>query len=255
MARSRSPRTGDRFSPDSPATTSRSPARTVRSSTASNKQGRHLETRDTLAGATLYSFEYEPSGALKSISDGDGNVTRVERNGHGAVTGIVAPFGKRTDADHTLRGARTLLTLDPNGYPATVTNPENETWYVRSRKRVRGRRTAGKAIHQICTTFLSSPALLWTHLIPEKDLVIKGPRFESGRRLGLICRRFVGRPRRRALQRLSGGPYMGRTGLENGRSGGPDNGLRVALVAVLQLRDHVRVGGKRHGGRVAEFGH
>jgi len=78
--------------------------------------GRHLETLDTLTGAVLYSFGYNPGGLLVSITDVDGEVTRIEREPAGDPGAMFAPNGQRTD-----------LTLDPNGYLATVSNPAGDT--------------------------------------------------------------------------------------------------------------------------------
>jgi len=78
--------------------------------------GRHVRTVDTLTGATRYSFGYDSQGRLSSITDGDGNVTQMERDGGGHPTAILAPFGQRT-----------ALTLGANGYLATITNPAGET--------------------------------------------------------------------------------------------------------------------------------
>jgi YD repeat-containing protein len=77
--------------------------------------GRHLRTRDATTGATLYAFDYTVDGLLSSVTDADGRVTEIERDGAGEPTAIVAPFGQRTS-----------LALDANGYLATVTNPANE---------------------------------------------------------------------------------------------------------------------------------
>jgi RHS repeat-associated protein len=74
--------------------------------------GRHLRTRHALTGGVLYQFGYDTDGRLISITDGDGLITRVERNGDGRPTAIVAPFGQRT-----------TLTVDQNGHLATVTDP------------------------------------------------------------------------------------------------------------------------------------
>ena len=49
-------------------------------------------------------------------SDGDGNVTTIERDGEGNPTAIVAPGGQRTS-----------LTLNADGYFASVANPAGET--------------------------------------------------------------------------------------------------------------------------------
>jgi RHS repeat-associated protein len=74
--------------------------------------GKHLETVDALTGGTLFSFGYDSAGRLTSISDGDNNVTHIERDANGIPTAIVAPFGQRT-----------TLTVDPHGYLASITDP------------------------------------------------------------------------------------------------------------------------------------
>lgn len=78
--------------------------------------GRHLRTRNALTGAVLYQFTYDPNHLLAAITDGDGNVTTIERDAGGNPTGIVGPYGRRTG-----------LTLDANGYLAAITNPAGET--------------------------------------------------------------------------------------------------------------------------------
>ncbi len=78
--------------------------------------GRHLRTLNALTGAPLYEFGYDGQGRLVTVTDGDGNVTTVERNARGEPTAIVAPFGQRT-----------ALTLDANGYFAGIANPAGET--------------------------------------------------------------------------------------------------------------------------------
>ncbi|MBL8510424.1 MAG: hypothetical protein JNM52_02155, partial [Betaproteobacteria bacterium] len=79
-------------------------------------RGRHLSTRSTLTGAELRRFGYGPTGTLTSITDGDGNVTRIERNGVGEATAIVSPDGQRT-----------ILSQDGLGYLSSVTNPAGES--------------------------------------------------------------------------------------------------------------------------------
>ncbi|MGH8715837.1 MAG: RHS repeat-associated core domain-containing protein [Burkholderiales bacterium] len=78
--------------------------------------GRHLHTLHPLTGATRYQFSYDGAGHLAAITDGDGNVTTVERDAAGVPIAIVGPFGQRT-----------TLTLDANGYLASITNPAGET--------------------------------------------------------------------------------------------------------------------------------
>ncbi|MFN2298493.1 MAG: hypothetical protein ACK2UB_06580, partial [Anaerolineales bacterium] len=58
--------------------------------------GRHLRTLDALTGTVRHQFSYNSAGLLTSITDGDGNVTRIERNGSGSPSAIVAPGGQRT---------------------------------------------------------------------------------------------------------------------------------------------------------------
>jgi len=52
---------------------------------------------------------------LSSVTDGDGNVTAIERNGTGQATGILSPFNQRT-----------TLTLDGNGNLTRVTDPAGQ---------------------------------------------------------------------------------------------------------------------------------
>src|SRR5262249_27847928 len=77
--------------------------------------GQHLRTLNALTGAVRYQFTYGHSGLLTAITDGDGNVTTIERDSNDQPTGIVASGGQRT-----------ALALDANGYLAHLTNPANE---------------------------------------------------------------------------------------------------------------------------------
>lgn len=77
--------------------------------------GRHLRTMNAYTGATRYHFDYDADGYLAAVTDGDGNVTRIERAGSGQPTSIVAPDGQTTPLD-----------VDVNGYLASLTNPANE---------------------------------------------------------------------------------------------------------------------------------
>jgi YD repeat-containing protein len=80
-----------------------------------NDSGRHLRTLHPLTGAVLYRFDYDSGGRLIAITDGDGNITVVERAG-ASPTGILGPYGQRTG-----------LTLDANNYLAIIANPAGES--------------------------------------------------------------------------------------------------------------------------------
>ena len=73
---------------------------------------RHLRRLHALTGATRATFTYDGAGRLAALTDGDGNVTTIERDAQGKPTAIVAPHGQRT-----------VLILDGNGYLASVTDP------------------------------------------------------------------------------------------------------------------------------------
>jgi RHS repeat-associated protein len=77
--------------------------------------GRQLRTLDALTGAPRFQFAYDGADRLASISDGDGNVTAIERDGGGNLSAIVAPFGQRT-----------TFAVDGDGYLSRVTNPAGE---------------------------------------------------------------------------------------------------------------------------------
>jgi|GEM_PF-3469134 len=78
--------------------------------------GRHLRTISTLTKTLIYHFQYDESGYLIAIEDGDGNITRIHRNVDGILIAIIAPYGQRTS-----------LKLNADGYLESVTNPANET--------------------------------------------------------------------------------------------------------------------------------
>ena len=76
--------------------------------------GRHLRTVDGLTGDVLRSFGYDDAGRLVSMTDLDGLVTRIERDGD-RPSAIVAPGGQRT-----------LLSVDADGWLSRVSNPASE---------------------------------------------------------------------------------------------------------------------------------
>jgi RHS repeat-associated protein len=75
-----------------------------------NAVGRHQQTLEALTGAVRYTFDYDDAGRLERVTDASGNETTVERSG-GQPTAIVAP-----------RGQRTSLSLDANGFLASIGN-------------------------------------------------------------------------------------------------------------------------------------
>ncbi len=79
------------------------------------QSGRHQQTFDGLTGAPRYQFSYDAGGRLATITDGNGNMTTIQRDAAGTPAAIVGPFGQRT----------TML-LDPNGYLGRVTSPGGE---------------------------------------------------------------------------------------------------------------------------------
>jgi|GEM_PF-957188 len=82
-----------------------------------NSVGRHLRTINTLTGATRYTFTYDSAGRLTQVTDGDGNMTTIERNANGDPTAIVGPFGQRT-----------MLTLNANGFLSSIADPASQTY-------------------------------------------------------------------------------------------------------------------------------
>ena len=77
--------------------------------------GRHTQTLNTLTGAIRYQFTYDSDGRLTAVTDGDGNISTIERDPSGNPTAIVAPFGQRT-----------TLAVNADGYLARITNPAGE---------------------------------------------------------------------------------------------------------------------------------
>lgn len=77
--------------------------------------GRHKKTYNAYTGATLLTFGYS-NGWLVAVTDGDNNVTRIERSANGTPGAIVSQDGQRT-----------TLTVNDEGYIASLANPNNET--------------------------------------------------------------------------------------------------------------------------------
>ncbi len=81
-----------------------------------DEDGRHLATLHGLTHEVLYTFSYDDAGYLVAITDGDGNVTTIERAADGTALAIVGPDGDRTE-----------LEMDADGYLAEVTDPSGAT--------------------------------------------------------------------------------------------------------------------------------
>lgn len=84
-----------------------------------NSAGRHQRTLDTLTGSEVALFLYDDQGRLSTITDAYGAQMRIERDAAGQPTALVAPDGQRT-----------VLTLHPQGYLASVTNPAGEKFQM-----------------------------------------------------------------------------------------------------------------------------
>jgi YD repeat-containing protein len=68
-------------------------------------QGRHLRTLNALTGASLYEFGYDGQGRLVTITDGDGNITRIERDS----MGILRPLSLLPDSVRRLYWTPTAI--------------------------------------------------------------------------------------------------------------------------------------------------
>ena len=81
------------------------------------EKGRHVATLSKRTGAELLGLAYDASGRLISLTDADGNVTRIEYDGSGNPQRIVAPGGQQTS-----------LGVDSEGFLSRITNPAGEQW-------------------------------------------------------------------------------------------------------------------------------
>src|SRR5262249_33618118 len=77
-----------------------------------DQQGRHIRTLDTLTKAVKYVFGYSPEGFINTITNTDGLITTIARDGTGKPTAIIAPNGQQT-----------TLAIGSDGYLARITNP------------------------------------------------------------------------------------------------------------------------------------
>lgn len=78
--------------------------------------GIHLQTLYAKTGALKWSFAYDQSGHLVSMTDGNGNITTINRDGNGLPQSMTGPFGQVA-----------TMTTTADGYLASVTTPAGET--------------------------------------------------------------------------------------------------------------------------------
>jgi YD repeat-containing protein len=77
--------------------------------------GRHRQTLSTTTRDTIYAFAYDSAGRLSRVVDWNSDTTRIERDGTGVPSAIVAPYGQRT-----------ILSVDAAGYLDSIANPAGE---------------------------------------------------------------------------------------------------------------------------------
>ena len=105
-----------------------------------DRNGRHLRTRDGLTGAVIKTFEYDAAKRLIGVVDAYGNRTRIERDGAGMATAIVAPGGQRTALTHQRRRLPRDASPNPAGAgstasPTTARRPARELQEARAAAR------------------------------------------------------------------------------------------------------------------------
>jgi len=92
------------------------PSKDGREAYVLNRDGKHLRTVDTYTNSSTYNFQYDNLGYLVSITDGYGNITRIERIGD-IPTAVISPDGLRTE-----------LLIDSEGFLSSITNPAGDTF-------------------------------------------------------------------------------------------------------------------------------
>jgi RHS repeat-associated protein len=81
-----------------------------------DSRGRHLRTLDAITNVTLLTFEYDASGRLVALVDGNGNETTITRDSKGVPSAIVGPYDAQTE-----------LALSSEGYLEHVTDALGRT--------------------------------------------------------------------------------------------------------------------------------
>ncbi len=141
-------------------------------------RGRHLRTQDGLTGVALWRFGYDDAGRMATVTDADDRVTRIERDGTGRPTAIVAPGGQRTvlavdDKERMARiqdpaGKATQLGYDAAGRLASLIDRRggrHEFGYDEGGRLVRDEAPNGKA--QTLSRTETDNGYRVTHTTPE----------------------------------------------------------------------------------------
>ena len=82
--------------------------------------GRHLDTTSAATGELEYSFGYDEDGLLVEVTDGEGNLTFIERDENGDPIRIIAPGGQVTELDTDADGYVSLF-IEPDGTQTELT--------------------------------------------------------------------------------------------------------------------------------------
>ncbi|HEX7675755.1 MAG TPA: hypothetical protein VF412_16380, partial [Bdellovibrio sp.] len=82
-----------------------------------DSNGKHLETKTFLTGATKYTFGYDSNDRLVTITDAFSNVITLTRDSSGNLQSITGPYGQVT-----------TIAIGTNGLVSSVTNPNSESY-------------------------------------------------------------------------------------------------------------------------------
>ena len=82
-----------------------------------DEAGRHQKTIEPRTRKDLLTFDYTEGGKLASVTDANGNVHTIVRDGEDPPTAIGAPFGQETE-----------LTIDDAGFLRRIENPAGEAY-------------------------------------------------------------------------------------------------------------------------------
>ena len=91
-------------------------------------RGRHVRTQDGLSNTVLWRFDYDDAGRLSSLTDADGLLSRIERDGAGNPTAIVAPSGQRTGLSVDARGRLEEITDSAGKRPPSSATTTRTGW-------------------------------------------------------------------------------------------------------------------------------